>query len=42
MRNRAYDEPHGTGFWLVIALMYAYPRLRLAEDELPDIVIENQ
>jgi MFS family permease len=31
----------GLGFWLVTAVMYAYPRLRLVEDELPDIVLEN-
>ena len=28
----------GVGFWLTTALMYAYPRLRLVEDELPDAV----
>lgn len=32
----------GVGFWLVTALMYAYPRLRLVEDELPDVVVEKQ
>ncbi|MEW5828755.1 MAG: MFS transporter [Chloroflexota bacterium] len=29
----------GLGFWLVTAMMYFYPRLRLVEDELPDIVV---
>lgn len=28
----------GVGFWLTTALMYAYPRLRLVEDELPDVI----
>jgi hypothetical protein len=28
----------GMGFWLVTAAMYAYPRLRCVEDELPDVV----
>jgi hypothetical protein len=32
----------GVGFWLVTAAMYAYPRLRLVEDELPDAVIESR
>jgi hypothetical protein len=32
----------GVGFWLVTALMYAYPRLRCVEDELPDVIVENQ
>jgi MFS transporter, DHA3 family, macrolide efflux protein len=32
----------GVGFWLITALMYAYPRLRLVEDELPDVVTEGQ
>ena len=32
----------GAGFWLITAAMYAYPRLRLVEDELPDIVAETQ
>ena len=27
----------GVGFWFTTALMYAYPRLRLVEDELPDV-----
>lgn len=31
----------GVGFWLVTALMYAYPRLRLVEDELPDAVVDS-
>ena len=31
----------GVGFWLVTAVMYAYPRLRLVEDELPDVLVEN-
>ena len=31
----------GLGFCIVTALMYAYPRLRLVEDELPDMVIEG-
>ena len=28
----------GVGFWLTTALMYAYPRLRLVENELPDVI----
>jgi len=32
----------GVGFWMITAAMYAYPRLRLVEDELPDIIVENQ
>ena len=32
----------GLGFCIVTALMYAYPRLRLVEDELPDRVTEGQ
>jgi MFS transporter, DHA3 family, macrolide efflux protein len=32
----------GVGFWLVTAAMYAHPRLRLVEDELPDAVIESR
>ena len=32
----------GAGFWLTTAFMYAYPRLRLIEDELPDAVAESQ
>ncbi|NJN79577.1 MAG: MFS transporter [Anaerolineales bacterium] len=32
----------GIGFWITTAFMYAYPRLRLVEDELPDIVIEEK
>jgi hypothetical protein len=32
----------GVGFWLVTAAMYAYPRLRLVEDELPDVLMENK
>ncbi|HEU0294010.1 MAG TPA: MFS transporter [Anaerolineales bacterium] len=31
----------GVGFWLVTAFMYAYPRLRLVEDELPDVIVEK-
>lgn len=31
----------GVGFWLVTAFMYAYPRLRLVEEELPDIIVEK-
>ena len=31
----------GVGFWIVTALMYAYPRLRRVEDELPDVVEAN-
>jgi MFS family permease len=32
----------GMGFWLVTAVMYAYPRLRLVEVELPDVLVENK
>jgi MFS family permease len=32
----------GLGFWLTTALMYAYPRLRLVEDELPDVLRTNE
>jgi len=32
----------GLGIWLTTAAMYAYPRLRLVEDELPDAVLESQ
>lgn len=32
----------GVGIWLTTAFMVAYPRLRLVEDELPDVVIEKQ
>ena len=28
----------GVGLWLITVIMYAYPRLRLVEDELPDVV----
>ena len=31
----------GVGFWLVTAFMYAYLRLRLVEDELPDVIVEK-
>jgi len=31
----------GVGFWLTTALMYVYPRLRLVEDELLDILTET-
>jgi hypothetical protein len=32
----------GAGFWLITAAMYAYPRLRLVEDELPDIAVQGE
>ena len=32
----------GVGFWLTTALMYAYPRLRWVEDELPDVVTTKE
>ena len=32
----------GAGFWLITAVMYAYPRLRLVEDELPDIAVQGE
>jgi DHA3 family macrolide efflux protein-like MFS transporter len=32
----------GIGFWLTTVLMYAYPRLRLVEDELPDVVTTKE
>lgn len=32
----------GLGFWIVTAIMYADPRLRLVEDELPDVLAENR
>lgn len=31
----------GVGFWIVTLIMYLYPRLRLVEDELPDIEPET-
>lgn len=30
----------GFGFWITTLIMYLYPRLRLVEDELPDIEVE--
>lgn len=30
----------GVGFWITTLIMYLYPRLRLVEDELPDIELE--